>query len=834
MPVPPRGKLYVDGQDISAGPPTSTPSNPVSTTSTPPSQPPSETSSPTQLKNIRAPPRGKLYIDDRDISAGPPTTPQRQTALSLLVESGDAKEINTPSNWLQVAKPNQRNTTSQPNVTVDPDTVTAGTFDAYHPSTGEKVKRWFEQNVDKIPIVNFFHIIHEQAQTAKKETMIELAEKGKTKEATAVGVAYGILIDAFVDAPGTIYETAKTAWDSMPSVSQGPLGLRHETKSEKIITGNPDEEIKNELIMARAAPETYRAEQKLKQAQKLQPEIIKLNEQAEQLKEQAKWFKENRQRAENDPFFARIYNAEAQEFNQQVIEYNQRVLSVEAQLKALGVDEANKQVEEFNSRLKEAQRNFAIGEIAGGLVASAVLAEAIAPTVRAVAPEKVVRTETSFPDIFGDTSGTRTTVKETIYKGWFRKKPVETRYSTTLEADGDIRYVKSFINGPEGMALRVGGKDTRQFVLNKFMSTEPLKAEPGQTPSASVGPEEFERMTGKPWPTGVVKKELETQTILRTTDGQEITILELEDKNLVIGKTTFHRGQLQSEFSLSAKEKVLTPEDISLMQKITNAKAARIEDKYMKVARSGNVFSTFYDPPTSPELIEQSRLRIVPDTGTFRVHPMNVQMEEGVLLAVPGAPTLEREKEPSVRDQLQLIKLNVKVLEERKLRFTKKPNETPDRYQPELDVIKIKQDLMKRFKPEPSDIPPVEPPEQEQTQIQKQHTVPETTIPSEEVQILRQKQVELGTSTIDFPQPTTPMIRMPFHRRTVSGGTLVAFPKVFGRDSWMRKLAFFKNPFGTSKSNPFSFSLRKKRGKKRKGRRKARKGRGGGKRAKKR
>ncbi|WP_099209180.1 hypothetical protein [Thermococcus henrietii] len=857
MPVLPRGKLYVDGQDIATIQNTNTqPQSAPTTTASQASQSSQTTSS--GENETRAPPRGVIYVDGEwDAAAGPPPTSPpntnqgRQTALSLLVKEGDAKEINTPSNWLHVQESNQRNPNSHPKVTVDPNTVTEGTFDAYHPSTGEKVRRWFDQNVDKIPVVNFFHLIHEQAQTAKKETMIELAEKGETGwKARLIGVEYGILVDSLVDAPGTIYDALKSAWDSIPANTQGPTGLTHKQQKVKIITGDPDKEITNNLIMAGAAPKTYRAEQKLKQAQKLQPEIIKLNEQAEQLKEQAKWFEENRQRAENDPFFARIYNAEAQEFNQQVIEYNQKVLSVEMQLKALGVDEANEQVEKFNKNLENVNKNFAIGEIAGGLVASAVLAEAIAPTVRAVAPEKVVRTETSFPDIFGNTAGTRSTVKETVYKGWLRKKPVETRYSTTLEVEGDMRYMKSFINGPEGVALRIGGKDTRQFVLNKFLSMEPLKAEPAPTPSAQIGPEEFEKITGKPWPAGVAKKELETQMILRTTDGREITLIELENKNLVIGKTTFRKGQLRPEFSLSAKEKVLTPEDISLMQKITNAKAVRVGDKYLKAARSGNVFSTFYDPPTSPELIEQSRLRIVPDTGTFRVHPMDVQMEEGVLLAVPGAPTwvgeVEKERGLSVKGQLQLIKkLDVKVLEEKKLRFTEKPDETHVRYQSEYDIIKIKQDLMRRFltktgegtrrttKFYPDDIPTPHPQEAVRVEI----TAPQIqTQPPLELQTQKPKPYNIPlTTTLDFPKPDKPRVFVPGYIRLPTGGSLFSMGKAFGRDSWMRKLAFFKNPFGgTSKSNPFSFSLRKKRGKKHKGRRKARKGRGGGKRAKKR
>lgn len=804
MPVLPRGKLYVDGQDVSA-PPTSAPSN----------QPPSKTSSPTPPQNTS--PRGKLYIDGQDISAGPPTTPQRQTALSLLVESGDAKEVHTPSNWLQVAKPNQRNTNPQPNVTVAPDTVTAGTFDAYHPSTREKIERWFDRNVDKIPVVNFFHLIHEQAQTAKKETMIELAEEGKTKEAKAIGAAYGILIDAFVDAPGTIYETAKSVWNAIPSHNMGALGLRHETASKKIITRDPDKEIENELIMAKAAPKTYRAEQKLREAQqKLIPEITKLNEQAEQLKKQANWFEENRKKAENDPFYARLYNTEAIEYNRQVIEYNQKVREIEAQLKALGVDEANKQVEEFNENLKKVNKNFAIGELTGSIVASAVLAEAVAPTIRAVAPEKVVMTETSFTDVFGDTAGTRTTVKETVYKGWLRKKPVETRYSTTLEVDGDIRYMKSFINGPEGVALRVGGKDTREFVLNKFMSTEPLKNEPGPAPSAPVGPEEFEKITGKPWPTGVIKKELETQTILKTTGGQELSIIELEDKNIVVGKTTFDKKPFSPEFSLGAKETVLSPEDFALLQKITNVKSVRVGEKYLKVSRSGNVVQTFYDPPAGNVLVERTQVRMTPDLGMFRVNPIQARVEEGVLLVVPATPSPDTAigKKRDI-GQPQLIAPNIKEVEKRDIRFLEKPEETRVSRPTGIDVIQLKKSLRRQYRPWPDVPPQIQEPVQTQVQITTptiRDTTPDVTLsPPEEVQLQKTAQIEDLTSTIRPTTPSTPRLTIPFGRpRLPASGALIAFPRAFGRGSWTRKLSFWKNPFGGGK--------RKKKKHKRRGR----------------
>ncbi len=781
-----------------------------------------------------APPRGKLYIDGVwDVSAGP----QRPTEANLYVNGQD--------------------TAGPP--------VTAGTFDAYHPSTKEKIEWWFDRNVDKIPVVNFFYSIHEQAQTAKKETMIELAENGNTKEAAVIGAAYGILINAFVDAPGTIYETAKSIWDATPSTDMGVLGLRHETKSEseKIIAGDPDEGIKNELIMARAATKTYSAEQKLKQAQELQPEIIKLNEQAEQLREQAKWFEENRKKAENDPFYARLYNAEAIEYNRQVIEYNQKVREIEAQLKALGVDEANKQVEEFNENLKKVNKNFAIGELAGSIVASAVLAEAVAPTIRAVAPEKVVTTETSFTDIFGDTAGTRTTVKETVYKGWLRKKPVETRYSTTLEVDGDIRYMKSFINGHEGVALRIGGKDTRQFVLNKFMSTEPLKTEPGPTPSAPIGPDEFEKMTGKPWPTGVIKKELETQTILKTTGGQELSIIELENKNIVVGKTTFDKKPFSPEFSLSAKETVLSTEDFALLQKITKVRSVRVGDKYLKASSSGNVIQTFYDPPADNVLVERTQVRMTPDLGMLRINPLQARVEEGVLLVVPA--TSRSEKRDIVHPQLIAPKRDILIGNELPAIFAERGGLYVRVNGPLLKRLReehgysinelaqllgvSRKSLMQQYHPWPDAPPQIQEPVQVQiTTPTIRDTTPSTTpnprhSKPEEVQL--QKTVQIGdlTSTIRPTTPSTPLLTMLERPRLPASGALIAFPRAFGRGSWKRKLAFWENPFTF---NSLGVLLRGRPGKKKSGRkgtkakktcrskRKAPKERGGGKRAKKR
>ncbi|WP_297497374.1 hypothetical protein, partial [Thermococcus sp.] len=513
-------------------------------------------------------PRGKLYVDGQDVTAGPPTQSPRETALQILLRRDSAKEVPTPivgsSSSVQDSQPGQ--------VQLSP--ATEGTFNAYNPGTLGKVKWWLERNVDKIPVVNFFHTIHEQAERAKKETLIELAEGGDAKKAAVVGTAYGILVDAFVDMPGTAYETVKSVWSKASSkpIDMGPLGLRHETtQKSEVITENPDAEVENELMLARAAPQTYRAEQKLKEAKQLEPEIIKLNEQAEQLKEQAKWFEENRKKAETDPAFARLYNAEAVVYNRQVQEFNAKVAAIQARLEALGVDEANAQVENFNKNLEKVHKGFAIGEVAGSIVGSTVLANAAPSTLQAVAPEKVVRVESDkIPEVFGGEAGTRVTVKETVYKGWLRKSPIETHYQTVLSTGDDIRFTKSFVSDTEGAALKIAGSDTREFLLTKFKSTKPFETGEVIKPSAPIGPDEFEKITGKPWPTGVVKKELETQTILRTTSGEEVSIIE----NAIIGKTTFQKTQLKPEFSLSAKEPVLSPEDFALLQKITNAKSS--------------------------------------------------------------------------------------------------------------------------------------------------------------------------------------------------------------------------------------------------------------------
>ena len=131
------------------------------------------------------PPRGKLYIDGVwDASAGPQ-------------DNNDNNQPNSQQNTqnpgtTQGATGNTNTTTNTQKPTRTTTPIVEGTFDAWHPSTTEKLKIKLEQNIDKIPIVNFFHIIHEQTERAKKETMIELASKGETGwKAKATGFLYG-------------------------------------------------------------------------------------------------------------------------------------------------------------------------------------------------------------------------------------------------------------------------------------------------------------------------------------------------------------------------------------------------------------------------------------------------------------------------------------------------------------------------------------------------------------------------------------------------------------------------------------------------------------------
>ncbi|AEY69069.1 hypothetical protein TPV1_gp21 [Thermococcus prieurii virus 1] len=609
----------------------------------------------TQVTTSARLPRGKLYIDGEwDIATGPPATSgntaskkqdasqKRTTALSLLVESGDAKEVSTPKNWLQLVKPNQRNTHRSYNVTVDPNTVTEGTFDAYHPSTTEKIKWWFDRNIDKIPVLNFFHLMHEQTERAKKETMVELAAKGETGwKAKAMGFLYGELVDPIVNLPGAAYDTLNSLWKSIPANDMGPTGIKHETNSEKIITGNPDEDIENELILARYAPRVYKSRTNLeKQIEKLNEQALVLSQKRKELEEQARWFEQYRKKAEQDPVFARLYNSEAALFNQQINEYNEQVNDLLSQYQQLSPDLAR--VNNFNKNLEKASKSFAIGELVGSLVSGTLLSKTAGDTLTLIAPEKTVESVKINPDILHGNPATRVTLKETVYKGWLRKRPIETKYVTGLVDNlvppdeaisavktGNVGFMKSLMTDDSSAFLKIAGRDSREFTMTKVWSKTPFNNQGDVlAPNEFITPAKFEKITGKPWTIGAEK--IDDLGISLKSGGEIVDVYfpgatpdTTSDALVAVRKSKFSPQKFTPEFTLQfEKSPGLSAEDWKLLTKITKAGAKKAGNKWLKVSKSGNVFQSFYDPPVETIQTEKLSYQFKPELGNYKVNTL--------------------------------------------------------------------------------------------------------------------------------------------------------------------------------------------------------------------
>ena len=571
------------------------------------------------------PPRGKLYLDGVwDISSGPQGNDNIQP-------TGATEEANATTN---------------PQDTIH--AATEGTFDAWHPSTTERLKIALEQNIDKIPVVNFFHVLHEQTKRAEKETMVELASKGETGwKARAVGFLYGGL--SLIDLPGALYDTAKTIWDSIPPETQGPLGITHPQK-EKVTTINPDEEIENKLILAGSAPGIYNTYENVqKQKVILENQTKELSSKREQLEKEAQWFEENKEKAQNDPFFGRIYNAEAAEFNREVTEYNQQVLSLKKQFEELKQQLAP--IEKFNKNLEQTSKNFAIGELVGGLVYGTALSGAASDTLGLVAPEKTVESIRLNSDIFSSKPSTRITVKETTYKGWLRKKPIETKYSTGLipgdvpidEAlsklrSGNVEFMKSFITDDTGAFLKIAGRDSREFVMSKAWSKKPFEASPTPSPKDFISPADFETITGKPWTVGVEK--IDDLGIRIKSGGELVDVFlpgatpDTDTEALVAVKKSKFSKKFTPEFKLQFENPLgLSAEDWEILNRITKASAKRSGNKWVKVSKSGNVFQSFYDPPIQAEqTLQKTGLVFKPEMGNYKVNP-SVSMQDS--FAIP-------------------------------------------------------------------------------------------------------------------------------------------------------------------------------------------------------
>lgn len=580
------------------------------------------------------PPRGKLYLDGVwDISSGPQeNNVSGPMTGSPYISQGVTEDTNTTTSTKDAT---QTTTTS----------VTEGTFDAWHPSTTERLKIALEQNIDKIPVVNFFHILHEQTKRAEKETMVELASKGETGwKARAVGFLYGGL--SLIDLPGALYDTAKTIWDSIPPETQGPLGITHPQK-EKATTINPDEEIENKLILAGSAPGIYNTYENVqKQKVILENQTKELSSKREQLEKEAQWFEENKEKAQNDPFFGRIYNAEAAEFNREVTEYNQQVLSLKRQFEELKQQLAP--IEKFNKNLEQTSKNFAIGELVGGIVYGTALSGAASDTLGLVAPEKTVESIRLNSDIFSSKPSTRITVKETTYKGWFRKKPIETKYSTGLipgdvpidEAllklkSGNVEFMKSFITDDTGAFLKIAGRDSREFVMSKAWSKKPFEAPPTPAPKDFISPDDFETITGKPWTVGVEKID---DLGIRIKSEDELVDMFLpgatpdtDTEALVAVKKSKFSKKFTPEFKLQFENPLgLSAEDWEILNRITKASVKRSGNKWVKVSESGNVFQSFYDPPIQAEQTLQTGntgLVFKPEMGNYKVNPSVIMQD---------------------------------------------------------------------------------------------------------------------------------------------------------------------------------------------------------------
>ena len=597
------------------------------------------------------PPRGKLYIDgvwdassdpqsgDNNVSPNPQSNTQNPTSDpttgSPYTAQGATEDAHTTTN------------TQEPTQTTTP--IVEGTFDTWHPSTTEKLKIKLEQNIDKIPVFNFFHIVHQQATMAKKETMIELTSKGETGwKAGLMGFLYGGLLSSTVDLPGALYDTAKTIWDSIPSETQGPLGLNHPQK-EKVITGNPDKEVENDLILAGSAPGVYSTYKNIqKQNTILEKQAKELSSKREQLEKEAQWFEEYKEKAQNDPFFAKVYNAEAAEFNREVSEYNQQALNLKRHVEELKQQFAP--IEKFNKNLKQTSKSFAVGELAGGLVYGTAAFGAASDTLGLIAPERTVESIRLNSDIFSSKPSTRVTVKETTYKGWLRKKPIETNYSTGLipgdvpidEAlsklkAGNVEFMKSFTVDDTGAFLKIAGRDSREFVMSKAWSKKPFESSPTPSPKDFISPDDFETITGKPWTVGVEKID---DLGMRIKSGDDVVDVFLpgatpdtDTEALVAVKKSEFSKKFTPEFKLQFENPLgLSTEDWEILNRITKAGARRSGNKWIKVSKSGNVFQSFYDPPVEAEqTVQKNGLVFKPEMGSYKFNP-SVSIQDSIIL----------------------------------------------------------------------------------------------------------------------------------------------------------------------------------------------------------
>ena len=735
------------------------------------------------------PPRGKLYIDGVwDVTLDPQSGDNSPNPQPNTQNSTSGPTIGSPYTAQGATEDAHTTTNTQEPTQTTTTPIVEGTFDTWHPSTTEKLKIKLEQNIDKIPVVNFFHIVHQQATVAKKETMIELTSKGETGwKAGLIGFLYGGLLGSTVDLPGALYDTAKTIWDSIPSGTQGPLGLNHPQK-ERVITGNPDEEIKTDLILAGSAPGIYSTYKNIqKQNTILEKQAKELSSKREQLEKEAQWFEEYKEKAQNDPFFAKVYNAEAPEFNREVNEYNQQALNLKRQVEELKQQLAP--IEKFNKNLKQTSKSFAVGELAGGLVYGTALFSAASDTLGLIAPERTVESLRLNSDIFSSKPSTRVTVKETTYKGWLRKKPIETNYSTGFipgdvpidEAlsklkSGNVEFMKSLTVDDNGAFLKIAGRDSREFVMSKAWSKKPFEASPTPSPKDFISPDDFETITGKPWTVGVEKIE---DLGMRIKSGGELVDVFLpgatpdtDTEALVAVKKSEFSKKFTPEFKLQFENPLgLSAEDWEILDKITKAGAKKSGNKWVKVSKSGNVFQGFYDPPIQAEqALQKTGLVFKPEMGNYKVNPsVSMQDSFAIPLVVFGDIDVTHLKQNMQIQQPGLFTDTARQVSSRPKKKQGRPYREPQGvvfwWDLDEDILRLKGKLRRTLRDQGGQqfIPP-RPKEEDTLSIINVRTPDNPTLPQEETLQLSLQSLDIGVKPVAstfLKKTTVPTFRPP-------------------------------------------------------------------------
>ncbi len=643
------------------------------------------------------------------------------TALDLLVSSGHAKEVNVSldslkkKNFVESYKESSAQEENSPAI------------DAWHPSLSEKIEAWWDTHADKIPLVSFFKTMHDQVDYARKASIMEAAETGKTWKADVDGLLTGLMVDATVNLPGFLADSMKSIWDSAPAEHTTRTGFHVEGKKDEVITLHPDDEIKDQLLLARYAPNAYKAEERLNKATQLSKQMEALNEKASQLNLELESLKALGQKASQNPDLIPEYNKKVLEFNKKAEELNQEAKRLEMEWNALDPEGAEQELKEFYKRLNRASLGYSIGENIGSMIGLGLVGETATGLLKEGAPETIVIKEFSFPEKYFDADVKRMTRKTTVYKGWFNKKPVETVYDTLLKSGDEILFQKSFHATPEDVLFRMSGRDTREWFMNKLYSRKELEPTPHPKIRRPISPAEFEQLTGKPFPVGVKKigwpgdlgREFKVgdQVMDIFFPGADPTI-DLDEPVKVFKTLLAEEGKpsktlskkfsgYKPKFNLGAEEKpiVLTPEDWDILNKLTQATKRVSGKKWVDFSRSGNVAQTFYDPPlqaleTETELLTSGAKKISPDLSNFKFSMPEAYSTAGKpFVGVPNFSIGMKSRQVSGSKRHVVQTVETLQLEDtiQALETALAEDSAIRTVEDEMDIVKLKRELRRKF-----------------------------------------------------------------------------------------------------------------------------------------